>query len=147
MKHILFAVAVSILPLSPAGLLGAESGAGAPVAAADVTITVTYTGKGTVDSSHQLYVWLFSSPDIGPGSMPIAQVALDKNDTVAKFEGVMADRVWVAAAFDEKGAMTGNEPPPSGTPVGIYLGSDGAPKAVAAGETAKFSFDDSFRMP
>ena len=147
MKHILFAVAVSILPVSPVGLLDAQSHAAAPVAAANVNITVNYTGKGTVDASHRLWVWLFSSPDIGPGSMPIAQVSLDKNDTVAAFEGITTERVWVAAAFDEKGAMAGDAPPPSGTPIGMYVGSDGAPKALAAGETAKLTFDDSFRMP
>lgn len=147
MKHILFAVAVSILPVSPAGLLGAESRSGAPVAAADVNITITYMGKGSVDASHRLWVWLFSSPDIGPGSMPIAQVSLDKNDAVATFESVTAERVWVAAAFDEKGVMTGSEAPPSGTPVGVYVGSDGTPAPVAAGETAKLRFDDSIRMP
>ena len=146
MKHILFAVAVSILPVSPAGVLGAGPHAATP-AAANVSITVNYTGKGTVDTSHRLWVWLFSSPEIGAGSMPIAQMSLDKNDAVAAFEAIGAERVWVAAAFDEKGIMTGNEPPPSGTPVGIYVGSDGAPKAVAPGETAKLTFDDSMRMP
>jgi hypothetical protein len=147
MKHILFAVAVSILPVSPAGLLGADSRAAEPLAAAGVNITVAYTGKGTVDASHRIWVWLFSSPDIGAGSMPIAQMSLDTNGAVAAFDGVTAERVWVAAAFDEKGVMTGNEPPPSGTPVGIYVGSDGAPKPLIAGETAKLTFDDSMRMP
>ena len=147
MKHILFAVAVSILPVSPVGLLGAESPATAPVATANVSITVNYTGKGTVDASHRLWVWLFSSPDIGPGSMPIAGLSLDKNDTVAAFEGIATEHVWVAVAYDEKGVRTGNEPPPSGTPVGVYSGTDGAPKALASGETAKLTIDDSFRMP
>ena len=146
MKHILFAVAISILPVSPAGLLRAASDAATP-AAANVSVSVSYTGKGTVDTSHRLWVWLFSSPEIGAGSMPIAQLSLEKNDTVAVFEGIAAERVWVAAAFDEKAIMTGNEPPPGGTPVGIYVGSDGAPKSVAPGETAKLTFDDSMRMP
>ena len=45
--------------------------------------------------------------------------------------------------------MSGNAPPPSGTPVGVYMGSDGVPKGVVPGDaaTAVLTFDDSLRMP
>jgi hypothetical protein len=121
---------------------------GARVTAATVKVTVTYQGKGTVDATHRVWVWLFAYPDIGPGSMPIAEVALDKNGGLATFDGIDAERVWIAAAFDESGSMGGNAPPPSGSPVGLYLGTDGAPKSVVPGESAVLlTFDDSFRMP
>jgi hypothetical protein len=121
---------------------------GAPVAAGTVKVTVNYKGKGTVDATHRIWVWLFSSPDIGPGSMPIAEVAIDANGKLATFEGIDAERVWIAAAFDESGSMNGNGPPPSGSPVGLYAGTDGAPKSVVPGESAVLlTFDDSFRMP
>ena len=57
--------------------------------------------------------------------------------------------MWIAAAFDEQGVMSGKAPPPSGTPVGIYMGSDGVPKGVVPGDaaTAVLTFDDSLRMP
>lgn len=114
-----------------------------------VKITVKYAGQGTVDGSHRVWVWLFSSPEIGPGSMPIAQTSIDKNGTVAMFDNVAAERVWVAVAFDEQGVMAGDGPPPSGTPIGLYVGSDGAPRAVTPGDTADATlvFDDSMRMP
>ena len=114
-----------------------------------VKITVKYAGKGTVDGSHRVWVWLFSSPEIGPGSMPIAQTSIDQNGTVAMFDNVAAERVWVAVAFDEQGVMAGDGPPPSGTPIGLYVGSDGAPRAVTPGDTADATlvFDDSMRMP
>jgi hypothetical protein len=117
--------------------------------AATVKVTIKYTGKGTVDSSHRVWVWLFTSPDIGPGSMPIAQTSIDKNGTAAIFEAVDGERVWIAVAFDEQGVMTGDGPPPAGTPIGLYVGSDGAPRAVTPGDTADATlvFDDSLRMP
>ena len=123
--------------------------AGARVAAGTVKVTITYKGKGTVDASHRIFVWLFNSPDIGPGAMPVAELTIDKNGDTATFDGVVDGRVWIAVAYDERGVMSGNAPPPSGTPVGLYVGNDGAPRAVEPGDAtvAVLTFDDSFRMP
>ena len=123
--------------------------ASARVTAGSVKVALNYKGKGTVDGSHRVWVWLFASPDIGPNSMPIAELTVDKNGGVATFDGISAERVWIVAAFDEQGVMSGQGPPPSGTPVGIYMGSDGMPKGVAPGDaaTAVLTFDDSQRMP
>lgn len=117
-------------------------------AAGTVKVTVNYKGSGTVDGSHRVWIWLFSSPDIGPASMPIAQMSVEKNGDTATFD-VGDDRVWIAVAYDEKGVMTGNEPPPSGTPIGIYASSAGAPEAVTPGArgAVTVTFDDSQRMP
>jgi hypothetical protein len=145
MKQIAFAFATLLVAAGP----NAERAFTAPAAdqAATVNITVHYTGQGTVDASHRVWVWLFSSPDIGPGAMPIAQASVDANGAVARFDGVAAERVWIAVAFDEQGVMAGDGPPPSGTPVGVYLGGDGVPKGVVPGETVELTFDDSQRMP
>ena len=122
--------------------------AGERVTAGTVKVMVNYKGKGTVDAKHRVWVWVFNSPDIGPGSMPIAEASIDANGAVATFEGIDAERVWIAAAFDETGSMSGNAPPPSGSPVGIFTGPDGAPKSVVPGEPAVvLTFDDSFRLP
>jgi hypothetical protein len=123
--------------------------AGARVAAGSVKVTINYKGKGTVDDSHRVWVWLFATPDIGPGAMPIAELSIDKNGAIATFDGIAEERVWIAVAYDEKGAMTGSAPPPPGTPVGLYVGSDGAPRSVVTGDStvAVLTFDDSFRMP
>jgi hypothetical protein len=122
--------------------------AGARVAAGAVKVTVNYKGKGTVDAKHRLWVWLFTSPDIGPGTMPIAEISIDANGATAIFDGIDAERVWVAAAFDESGTMTGSAPPTSGSPIGIYVGPDGAPKSVVPGEsTVTMTFTDAVRMP
>ena len=113
-----------------------------------VKVTVTYKGKGKVDASHKLWVWLFDTPNIGPGSMPIDQIAIDDNGTDAVFENVAGTKVYVVAAFDEQGAMMGDAPPPAGTPIGMLLGADGTPSSVTPGEKpVVLIFDDSIRMP
>jgi len=138
-------VATAAMHSSPA----VAASAGARVAAGTVKVTLNYKGKGTVDDSHRVWVWLFATPDIGPGSMPIAEASVDKNGAIATFDGISEERVWIAVAYDEKGSMTGSAPPPSGTPVGLYVGSDGAPRSVVPGDStvAVLTFDDSFRMP
>ena len=121
----------------------------AHLTAGTVKVTVTYKGKGTVDSSHKLWVWLFDTPNIGPGATPVAQVSLDKNGTEAVFDGVIGDKVYVAVAFDEQGSMMGDAPPPTGSPVGLLAGKDGAPSPVTPGDKglATLTFDDTIRMP
>ncbi len=150
MKQIVpIAFVVMIAATAPHVSTVLAAAASARVAAGSVKVTLNYKGKGTVDGSHRMWVWLFASPDIGPNSMPIAELTVDTNGGVATFEGISAERVWIVAAFDEQGVMRGQAPPPSGTPVGIYMGSDGSPKGVAPGDaaTAVLTFDDSQRMP
>jgi hypothetical protein len=140
--HLSTAVAAS------AGARVALGDAAVAKAAGTVKVSITYTGKGTVDTTHRIWVWLFDTPDIGPGSMPIAELSLDANGSVATFEGVGAKRVWIAVAFDQSGTMHGNAPPPSGSPVGVLLSADGSPRSVAPDDEAvAVTFDDSQRMP
>ena len=120
----------------------------APDAAENVKVTIKYTGKGEVDPSHKVWIWLFDTPDIGPGAIPIAEQALDKNGATAEFADVTAKTVWIAVAYDEKGGFAGMAPPPSGSPVALYTDA-GAPAGVTPGEKSEVTvtFDDSFRMP
>src|SRR6478735_5858470 len=148
MKQLLAAaVVITLVGLQPTGAVQAA----APDArvAGNVKVTVQYKGKGTVDSSHKIWVWLFDTPNISAQSQPIDQVALDKNGAEAVFQNVVPGQVWLAAAFDEQGAMTGNEPPPSGTPITVWTGKEGAPSAITPGDKAilTLTFDDSMRMP
>jgi hypothetical protein len=113
-----------------------------------VKVSITYQGKGTVDAQHRIWVWLFDTPDIGPGSMPIAEVSVAANGGTASFDGIDAKQVWIAVAFDESGTMSGNAPPPSGSPIGVLVSADGTPRSVVPGEDAAvMTFDDSQRMP
>ena len=140
--HLTTAVAVS------AGTRRALGAVAMAKAAGTVKVTINYKGKGAVDRQHRIWVWLFDTPDIGPGSMPIAELSIEGNGRMAEFEGVDSKRVWIAVAFDEGGTMIGNQPPPSGSPIGILLGTDGIPRSVVPGEDAVvLTFDDSQRMP
>ena len=151
MKNVLTVAFTAVLAATvaqPGGALNA-----APIArhvtAGTVKVTVTYKGKGKVDTSHKLWVWLFDTPNIGPGAMPIDQIALDNNGADAVFENVAGDKVYIAVAFDEQGAMTGDGPPPTGSPVGLLMGADGTPRGVTPGDKAgaTLTFDDTLRMP
>lgn len=140
---------VTIALLACAALFAPTTSASrATDAAENLKVTVKYTGKGEVDASHKLWVWLFDTPDIGPGAIPIAEQSLDKNDTTAAFSDVTAKTVWIAVAYDEKGGFTGSAPPPSGSPVALYTEA-GAPTGVTPGEKGEVAvtFDDSSRMP
>jgi hypothetical protein len=146
MKKVLTVVVVTLLAgvAARAATLNAE-----PTTAGAVKVTVNYKGKGTVDASHKVWVWLFDSPNIGAGSMPIDQIALEKNGADAVFENVAPGQVWIAVAFDEQGRMMGDAPPPTGTPISVLMGKDGAPTAVVPGPKGAvvLTFDDSLRMP
>jgi hypothetical protein len=121
---------------------------GTSVTAGTVKVTVNYKGKGTVDATHKLWVWIFDTPNIGAGSQPVDQIALDKNGGVAEFANVAPTQVWIAVAFDEQGVMTGNEPPPSGSPISVHT-ANGAPTPVTPGDKAAvtITFDETLRMP
>lgn len=147
MKHVLAVAAVALLAgLAPAGTLHASPAAA--VTTGQVKVTLHYKGKGKVDASHKLWVWIFDTPNIAAGTQPIDQASIDTNDTEVVFDGVAPGTVWIAAAFDEQGVMTGDAPPPTGSPIGILM-SDGKPSGVAPGEKgiATLTFDDTMRMP
>jgi hypothetical protein len=112
-----------------------------------VSVTVNYAGSGTVDANHRLWIWLFPSPEIGPASMPIAEMPLEQNGATATFAGISAGEVWITVAYDEKGGFTGSAPPPTGSPVAIYADEQGKPKGVAPGRLVTVTFDGSMRMP
>jgi hypothetical protein len=116
-----------------------------------VSVTVHYKGKGTVDASHRLWVWLFDTPNIGPDSFPIGETSIDKNGGTATFPAVSAKQVYIAVAFDEGGGFFGQAPPPSGSPIAIYgqQGPDQPPLAVTPGANGKVTvtFTDAQRMP
>lgn len=160
MKKVL-TVVVAVMCIGATGPLGATAsgpltlrspgaeGAEARAIAGTVKVTVHYKGKGTVDATHKLWVWIFDTPNIGAGSQPIDQVALDVNGADAVFQNVAPGQVWIAVAFDEQGVMTGNEPPPSGSPISVHMDATGVPGAVTPGDKAlvTLTFDDTMRMP
>jgi hypothetical protein len=143
------AIGVTLAVCATLALSPVATGAGAPGERTTVNVTAQYTGKGTVDDGHRIWIWLFDSPDFTSGqAMPLAEQSLAENGTTAVFSGIGASQVWIAVAYDERGGFMGSAPPPSGAPVSTYI-ENGAPAPVAPGETAdgRLVFDDSIRMP
>jgi hypothetical protein len=117
--------------------------------AGDVTVTVTYTGKGKVDDTHEIWVFLFDTPNVGRESQPLATQAVKKSGGTATFKNISQDPVYVLFAFDETGNYDGTAgPPPPGTPIGMYSTDGKAPAPVKPGTGAKVkaTFDDTRRM-
>jgi hypothetical protein len=119
-------------------------------AAGDISVTVNYKGKGPVDDTHEIWVFLFDSPEIAPGMRPVGTQSVKKNGGTATFTNVATDPVYVRLAYDEKGDYDGlSGPPPPGTPLGQYSkdGKTIAPVKPGAAAKLKVAFDDSFRHP
>jgi len=126
-------------------LLQAAPPAKAPApAATDLPVTVTYKGKGTIDATHRVIVWLFAEGNITSASRPLDHQYVTKNGDTVTFKGVSAP-VYVFAVYDSSGAYDGvSGPPPGGLPSATYRQTPkGPPTAAKAGAAVKFAFDDS----
>lgn len=75
-------------------------------AAGDVAVTVTYKGKAKVDDTHEIWVFLFDTPELGPGVRPVGTQVVKQNGGTATFTGVTTDPVYIRIAYDEKGTTT-----------------------------------------
>ncbi len=130
------------------GLTVATSAAVLPrfVQAGDVSVTVTYTGKGKVDDTHEILVFLFDHPTPAAGSMPLSMQVSTKSGGTVTFKDVATSPVYVTVVYDEAANYDGTAPPPVGAPIGAYQ-KDGKPIPVTPGPAAriKLSFDDSIR--
>ena len=146
----------AVVAMVAAGLVltanfGRAQQAAAPVAG-KLKVQVEYKGKGTVDATHQVWIWLFDTPDISAQSNPIATGVLKENKTAYKFAGLPKD-VYIAVAYDETGGYDGmSGPPPQGTPVLVRggTGPGSAATSVATGDDdtkVEITFDDTIRMP
>ncbi len=123
-----------------------EKAAEKPPGAREVSVTVTYTGKGPVDQTHELWVYLFDRAEIGAESEPLAIQPIRKSGGTTTFKHVTADPVYVAVAYDEKGDFDAQGEPPVGTPITIYA-KDGKSIPVKPGPQGKvtITFDETVR--
>jgi hypothetical protein len=114
--------------------------------AGDVSVTVTYTGKGKVDDTHEILVFLFDAPNPGEGRIPLALQTTTKSGGTVVFKDVAVSPVYIMIVYDEKANYAGDAPPPAGAPITSYQ-KDGKPVPVTPGPAAKIkiSFDDSVR--
>ena len=127
--------------------------AAAPAATNNVMVTVSYTGKGVVDATHKIMVFLFATPTVDQTSQPLgAPQILEKNGATATFMNVTAKPVYIVALYDEKGGYTGRGgPPPVGTPMAMHgkvqkdPKAPGIPVTPGAKTPVKMSFSDARR--
>ena len=113
----------------------------------DVAATVAYTGKGKVDDTHEIWVFLFDTPEIDASSEPIAVESITKSGGTATFKGITRDRVYMAVAYDEKGDYDG-QGPPFALPTAMYSKDRKTNDPITPGPNGKvkLTFDDSFRL-
>jgi len=118
-----------------------------------LTAKVSYTGAGTVDEKHKIFLFLFDNPDFRNGGVaPIAVKTMSSKSESLTFTEVSASPVYLAAIYDPKGEYQGMDMPPSGASVAIYgMTPDGEIGAIKIepGQTVKIemTFDDSTKMP
>jgi len=133
-------------------LLVVTSGAGAQTSAERraIQVEINYTGAGTVDARHKIYVALWESSD-SSGDPPAAVLSLDSKKGAVTFSMVQKVPAFVSAAYDPTGAWDAQSPPPSGSSLGMHSKNPPNPEPidVAPGQTAKVSitFDDSVKVP
>ncbi len=116
-------------------------------------IKLNYKGTGTVDSKHQIIIFLFDSPDfVQGGVMPIGSQSAQTKDAMVAFPDLTSSPVYAVAVFDPTGEYDGQSgPPPSGSSMGMYSKTPGTPEPIKIepGKTVEveLAFDDTAKMP
>lgn len=115
-----------------------------------IQVDVSYTGSGTVDASHKVYIALWDSADFNAGP-PVVIKSLDSKDGTVTFSDVQKVPAYVTTVYDPAGTWDAQSPPPSGSSLGMYGTHPPTPDPIDAvpGKTAKVkvSFNDEAKMP
>src|SRR5262245_50899277 len=115
-----------------------------------IQIEINYTGSGTVNASHKIYVALWDSSDLSSGP-PVAVKSLDSKKGTVTFLDVQKVPAYVSAAYEPSGAWDAQSPPPSGSSLGMYSKNPPNPQPidVTSGKTVTvaITFDDSVKVP
>jgi len=120
---------------------------------ARLVVHLSYTGSGTVDQTHKVYVVLWESPDFVKNNAapmePIAVMPVASKSGVARFNDIQKNPVYVSMAYDPTGAWEAKSEPPVGSSLGLYAKEPGAPAPIhlQPGKTTTISvtLDDSFK--
>jgi len=125
----------------------APAPAAASPAEQSLEVSVTYSGKGEVSKQHEITIFLFTDPNIGAGSVPVAVGTVEANGGAFRFSG-LPPMVYIAVVYDDAGSYERQGPPPPGTPVFVHGMAAGAAEGVKPGKDVKVNvtFDDANRM-
>ena len=115
-----------------------------------IQVDIAYTGSGTVDSGHKIYVALWDSADF-EGGPPVDIQSVESKTGTATFKNVQTVPAYVSAAYDPSGKWDAQSPPPTGSSLGMHGSKPPTPDPinVEAGKTVKIklTFDDSNKVP
>jgi len=150
-------------------MLGLVSLSAAPAAHKTLKVKLNYTGAGTVDAQHKIYVLLFDAnpftasrledassaptppvPVVGVSHIISRRSASSKNGVVT-FDDLSISPVYAAAFFDKNASYDPQGLTVEGAPMGLY-GKDpnkADPIELRVGKTAEvvLAFDDSIKAP
>jgi len=132
-------------------------------------VKVNYTGAGTVDEKHKIYVLLFDAnpftasrlEDYSSAPTPpvpaegvshiLSRRSVSSKNGVITFTNLSISPVYAAAFFDKNGSYDGHSDPVSGSPMGVYgkAPDNAQPITLGAGKAVEvvLAFDDSFKTP
>lgn len=118
-----------------------------------LVVQVTYTGSGTVDESHKVFVVLWDTPDFvkeGSDKMPTGIESMASKTGTVQFNDIKKSPAYVSMVYDPAGKWDAASPPPTGASLGLYAKEQGTPAPIELqpGKTGKIeaTFDDSFKM-
>src|ERR1035437_2151302 len=93
-------------------------------AAASRTLKVklNYSGPGTVDEKHRIFLFIFDTPDFirVENVMPIAFGSGTAKDATVTVSDLSTSPVYLIAIYDPTGGYEGMSKPPAGCSLGIY---------------------------
>jgi hypothetical protein len=116
-------------------------------------VKLKYTGSGTVDEKHRIFLFIFDTPDFirTENVMPIAFGSGTAKDATVTVSDLATSPVYLIAVYDPTGGYEGMSKPPSGASLAIYGTTPGEPGAIAIepGKTTQVDvpFDDTIKMP
>ena len=119
----------------------------------NLQVQIHYTGSGTVDDNHKIYVALWDSPGFVEGSSgpPVAIQSTNSKNGSVTFTGVQKVPAYTSAAYDPTGKWDAQSgPPPTGSSLGMYSKAPPKPDPIniTPGKVAKvtITFDDTQKV-
>jgi hypothetical protein len=113
-----------------------------------IQVEVTYTGSGTVNASHKIYValWRSQNAPMSASETPVDVQSLASKTGTVTFKNVQTVPAFVTTAYDPTGKWDAQSEPPAGSSLGMYGKPPNAdPIKVEPGKTTKIklTFGDS----
>lgn len=146
-KYLGAIVALLLLTLAT----NAHPGQTAAPAARTLKVQLHYTGTGTVDEKHKIYVFLFTSTDFMQGdSQPISTSTASSKEETITLSDLTASPLYAAVVYDPSGDYDGQSQPPAGSSTALYAKTPNVPDPIEIepGKTVAITltFDDTHKM-